>query len=286
MKWVNNKKSALSEQGCALALLMTALIVLLSTQVAKAESYNIDMRGADIDTLIQTVSQVTGKKFVLDSEVAGKKVTVIGNTEVESEDLYEVLLSVLSVNGMTVVETGKVTKVITSNKSKYQSMPFFTESELESKSEGLKPDAFITTVVSAKHVPVSNLVPILRPMVSPTGHMQSFMPSNSLLVADSVSNVKKIVMIVRSMDLPDDDKIEIVYLRNALVTDVSEIIKRLRDKSDKAAPKKYKISVDTRTNSLLIEGSEFVRSHLKGIILGLDQNKEADGKPDDAGCAM
>lgn len=267
MKWVDYKK------------FFAGLVMLTAAQFAHAESYNIEMHDVDVAKLIGTVSEVTGKNFALDESLVGKKVTVIGNTEVEANDLYEVLLSVLSVNGMTVVDTGKITKVIASNKSKYQSSAFLTQQELDNKPDTLKSDSLITSTVFAKHVPVAHLVPILRPMVSPTGHLQAFSPSNSLLITDTLANVERVAKIVKSMDSPEDDMMEIVYLRYAQATDVADVIAGLNDESDQTVPKKYKVSVDTRTNSLLIEGTEFVRSHVKGIIRGLDRQKKAPETP-------
>lgn len=276
MKSVKNKQSGASPFFGSLKVCLAACMMLLMTQTAQAESFNFNMRDGDISTLVDTVSKVTGKNFVLDGNLnlGEQKITVISNNLVDTNDIYDMFLSVLQVHGLSAVEAGKITKVIPSNKSKYQSTPFFSGEALETELAKLKSDELITATVKVKHIPVAQLVPILRPMISPVGHLQGYTPSNSLLVSDSASNVMKVAEIAKSLDQPEKNDMELVAIEYALAADVAAVIQGLNEGSQKAEYLRFKLSVDERTNSLLIQGSDSTREHLKEIIRGLDQERE------------
>lgn len=274
MKWVNNKPSALPAFFGSLRVCLAACMMLLMTQTAQAESFNLNMRDADISTLVDTVSKITGKNFVLDGNLKEQKITVISNNLVDTDDLYDMFLSVMAVHGLAVVEAGKITKIMPANKSKYQSTPFLTDTGFESESKKLKADELITATIKVKHVPVSQLVPILRPIISPVGHLQGYVPSNSILASDTASRVIKVAEIIRSLDQPEKSDMELVAIEYALASDVAAVIQGLDVDPKKTEHAGYKISVDPRTNSLLIRGSESTREHVKEIIRGLDKKLE------------
>ncbi|MGV2480279.1 UNVERIFIED_CONTAM: hypothetical protein IGO34_26115, partial [Salmonella enterica subsp. enterica serovar Weltevreden] len=65
----------------------------LATLPVRAD-VSLNLKDAEISTLIATVSEVTGKNFIVDSRVKGK-VTVISSSPMSSASLYETFLAVL-----------------------------------------------------------------------------------------------------------------------------------------------------------------------------------------------
>src|SRR3546814_11001594 len=90
---------------CALATL-----ALLSAAPAQAD-ITLNLKDADISTLIATVSDVTGKNFIVDNRVKGK-VTVISASPMSSDSLYETFLAVLPVHVFATVPSGIAIKKI------------------------------------------------------------------------------------------------------------------------------------------------------------------------------
>lgn len=261
-------------KGLSLSL---AMLIGASSPVS-AESFNLNLRDSDLQTLVQMVSTVTGRNFVIDKAVRGQKVTIVTGREIDENELYEVFLSVLQMHGLAAIETGSITKIIPVNKSKYQPVPVVDEPtgipEIDRKTVEPEQDALITKVIKVEHVPVAQLVPILRPMVSPTGHLQGYAPSNSILVTDPASNVDKIAMLIRRMDRPDEDEMEVVILRYASASELVTTIDGLQGAAvQKGVQTKYKVSPDTRTNSVLVSGSKSGRDSVKDIIRRLDRPK-------------
>lgn len=266
-------------KGFVLSLI---LMIGSSGSPAMADSYNLNLRDGDLQALVTLISTATGKNFVLDKQVRGQKITIITGREIDEDELYETFLSVLQVHNLAAVETGELIKIIPLNKSKYQSVPVDEEltgiakidKKILKRQDEQGPDALITKVIKAEHVPVANMVPILRPMISPTGHLQGYAPSNSIVVIDTRANIDKVTKLVRRMDRPDEDEMEVVELRYASATELVKTIQGLQGVAQqKGVSVKYKVSPDNRTNSVLVSGSKSGRQQVKGIIRRLDRPK-------------
>ena len=266
------------KSGLKILTLSTALLIGSVSPSAHAESYNLNLRDGDLQAFVSLISTATGKNFVLDKQVRGQKITIITGREIDEDELYATFLSVLQLHGLSAIEAGEVIKIIPSNKSKYQSVPVMEEptgiAEIDKKITKKEPDALFTKVIKAQFVPVANMVPILRPMISPTGHLQGYPPSNSIVVTDTAANIDKVSKLVRRMDRPDEDEMEVVTLRFASAVELVKTIQGLQGAAQqKGVVVKYKVSPDSRTNSVLVSGSKSGRSQVKETIRRLDRPK-------------
>lgn len=253
-----------------------ALCLLLAVSAASyAEATaTLNLKDADIRTLIKTVSEYTGRNFVIDPRVKAK-VTVISSKPMEKEELYQVFLSILQVHGFAAVPTGNVIKIVPDVAAKQGPVPTATYAV---PGEG---DELVTRVVTVKHVPASQLVPILRPLVPQQGLLAAYVPSNTLIITDRASNINRLLTIISRVDRADSDEIEIIALRYASASEVVRIINSLEKKGATAqapATTSYSISADDRTNSILVAGDRSSRLKLRGLIAHLDTPLDTEGR--------
>ena len=68
-------------------------------------------KDADLSQIIQAVSEVTGKNFIIDPRV-NAKVTMLSSTPMSADAFYQAFLSVLQVYGYVAVPAGKVIKIV------------------------------------------------------------------------------------------------------------------------------------------------------------------------------
>ena len=262
--------------------------VMSSTPVLAENSAQINLRDVEIPTLIETVSRITGKSFVVDPRVKGK-VTVITNSDIDEEELYETFLSILQVHGFSAVPSGaNLIKVVPSNQAKQQPVPVIGEEEerqargaskgATKKRKKRKADELITRVIRVEHVPAAMLVPILRPLVPSTGQLQAYGPSNTILISDRAANIERLVKVIKRMDRADDEELEVVPLKFASAKDLAKTIQTLQKSSIKGARSKNKISADARTNSLLLSGDKSSRQQVRKIIAKLDTYQRVEEK--------
>ncbi len=264
-----------------MVMVATVSIALSSNVYAEEESAQINLRDVEIPTLIETVSRITGKSFIIDPRVKGK-VTVITSSDIDKNELYETFLSILQVHGFSAVPAGEgsnLVKVVPSNQAKQQPVPVIGEKEEQSKKKSTRDaDELITRVIRVEHVPAAMLVPILRPLVPSTGQLQAYGPSNTILISDRAANIERLIKVIKRMDRADDEELEVIPLRFASAKDLAATIQKLQQSSVKGAPTKNKISADDRTNSLLISGDKSSRQQVRKIIAKLDTSQPLQEK--------
>ncbi|MGV6809967.1 MAG: type II secretion system secretin GspD [bacterium] len=253
-------------------LLSAALMLSLSTSLPSyAEDLDVNLDGADIRQVIKVISDVTGKSFIVDPRVKGQKISVVTSRKMTKAQLYETFLSILDVHGYSAVESGSITKIIPKNQAKQNPLPVVDE-----KSDN-EPDELVTRVVRVEHVPVAQLVPILRPLIPNDGQLQAYAPSNTLLISDRSSNIDRVIEVIKRMDREDDEQIEVVKLEYAAAEKLVSTMQALEKKGDKPIPTSTRVAADDRTNSILIAGEKAARKRVREIIEKLDTKAIVEG---------
>ena len=246
------------------------LSVVLSSQVF-ADEITLNLKDADIRALISTVSKFTGKNFIIDPRVKAK-VTVVSANTLTPEAVYEVFLSVLQVHGYAAVPTGSVIKIVPEVNAKQGPLP------LSSKSDNYSSDELITKIIRLDHVPASQLVPILRPLVPQQGHLAAYNPTNTLIITDHAGNIRRLLKIIAGVDRPDSDELEIIPLKHASASELVRILNSLSTSGKgKDVSNKVKMVADDRTNSVLVSGERSARLRIRATVSFLDTPLEDGG---------
>ena len=253
------------------SILLSVLLSLCITTQAIADEITLNLKDADIRALISTVSKFTGKNFIIDPRVKAK-VTVISANTLSTEEVYEVFLSVLQVHGYAAVPTGSVIKIVPEVNAKQGPLP------LGGSNDSYPADELITKIIRLDHVPASQLVPILRPLVPQQGHLAAYNPTNTLIITDHAGNIKRLLKIIAGVDRPDSDELEIIPLKHASASELVRILNSLNTAGTaKGADKKVKLAADDRTNSVLVTGERSSRLKMRATISYLDTPLEDGG---------
>ncbi len=234
-----------------------------------AQPVTLNLKDANISAVISTISEITGKNFIVDPRVKGK-VTIISSFPMDEKEIYQVFLSVLDVHGFAAIPSGHIIKIVPDAKAKQNALPL-----VDSDHPGVG-DEMVTRVIDLHHVAASQLVPILRPLVPQQGHLAAYVPSNILIISDRASNIERLVKIIARIDVSSSDAIEIIPLQYASSTEVVRILNNLAQKG-RGNKRSIGTSIDTptliadeRTNSILIGGAKSGRLRLRAIISHLD----------------
>ena len=220
-------------------------------------------KDADLSQIIQAVSEVTGKNFIIDPRV-NAKVTMVSATPLSPAAFYEAFLAVLQVYGYVAVPAGKVIKIIPNNDSR-QAPALDLPNEVSATS-----DELVTQIITLKNVNAGVLVPMLRPLIPQYGHLAAYPPGNMLIISDRASNVSRIMRIVERMDESGDEPIEVIALHNASAADVVRVVNSLNQGQAGEGGSAVKIVADDRTNSILLTGEKSQRLRLKALIVDMD----------------
>ena len=247
--------------------LLTGLLITLTglLPVAHAEQITLNLNNADIEALIKTVSEHTGKNFVIDPRVKGK-VTVISAHPMDKDEFFQVFLSILEVHGFSTIPSGDLIKIVPDVKAKQSGIP--TGSSLNQ----LPGDQVVTRIIQVTNVNATQLVPILRPLIPQEGHLAAYPATNVLIISDRRQNVDRLLKIIGQIDQVSDSSIEVVTLQHASAAEVVRILNGLQDTAAKGATSAggIKLVADERTNSVLISGDPTSRLRAKVVIQHLD----------------
>ncbi len=243
--------------------LVTALLFISMSGMAQDE-WTIKLMDSDIRDFVTQVSTITGKSFVVDPRVKSD-VTIISNTPMDADAVYELFLSVLRVHGFAAVPAGNVTKIVQQVLAKQSGNPL--------DFQAVDSEQLITRVLPVKNTLAENLVKILRPLIPQHAHVGGLTKPNVLLISDYANNINRLTEIIRKIDVAENPTIEIVDLKHAWVEDMIELLQQLApDEIGKTAtsPNKVSIVASERTNSLVIRGEKEVVNNVRDLVLRLD----------------
>ena len=251
--------------GGFLFILLTSL--LFSGNVAsQQQSITPNYVGVELRSVIEAVSSITGKNFIIDPRVRAE-VTLLSSTPMSSEAFYEAFLSLLQVHGFVAVTSGEIIKIVPDASSRqYPGSP-----DLEVASN----EDFVTQVIEINNISATQLVPILRPLLPQYGHLAAHAGSNVLIISDRANNVDRIIDIVRRIDQSDENEIEVIKLNYASATEIVRVLTVLANapRTD-GAPSRISMVADSRTNSVLIGGEKNGRLKIRALIAHLDTSSE------------
>ena len=228
-------------------------------------------KDADLSQIIQAVSEVTGKNFIIDPRV-NAKVTMLSTTPMSPAAFYEAFLAVLQVYGYVAIPAGKVIKIIPNTDARQ--LPSIDLPESVSSTS----DEMVTQIITMKNVSAAALVPLLRPLIPQQGHLAAYPNGNMLIISDRASNVSRIMKIIERMDESGDEPVDVIALRNASATELVRTVNLLNQgQGAEGASAPIKVVADERTNSVLISGEKSMKLRIKALIVNLDTPRAGNG---------
>ncbi len=240
--------------------------------LAQSPTITPNYKDADLRQIIEAVSEVTGRNFIIDPRVKAQ-VTMLSSTPMSPDAFYQAFLSILEVYGYVAVPSGDLIKILPDANARQ--VPGL---DLPSGPVGAG-DELVTQVIQVQNVGAAQLVPILRPLIPQYGHLAAHPASNMLIISDRSANVDRMMKIVRRIDLAGDEEIEVIRLENASAGDVVRVVTSLTQSANRAESGANALGLvaDERTNSVLISGDRASRLRIRALITHLDTPLEQGG---------
>jgi general secretion pathway protein D len=239
-----------------------------------SEPVTLNFVNADIEAVARTMAAIIGRNIVVDPRVKG---TINLSTErpVPPTAAYNQFLATLRLSGFTVVDAGGLLKVVPEADAKLQGGAV-------SVGPPVAGNQIVTQIFRLNYEPAANLVPILRPLISPNNTINVSPGNNSLVITDYADNLQRLGRIIAALDISNATDVEVIPLRHALAADLAPVVQRLADSGGggPAAPGQGQIDTsgrtsviaETRSNSLLVRAANPARLNLvRTLIERLDQ---------------
>lgn len=259
-----------------LATAVAALISLLfSTMPVQATSQGVVMNFTDVEiaTMVKFISELTGKNFVLDDRVKGK-VSIFSPSKLSTDEAFALFTSVLELKGFTLVQSGRIYKVMPTAGAKQAGM------KLVDKERVPIGDSFLARVFLLEQISSQEALAFLQPIISKEGHIGSFGPGNMLLVVDAASNLQKVADILALIDTTQRrGGSELIYLKHGSADAASKVLqdwlsgrgpRQAAGAGQSANSGSVQVLADTRLNAILLFGPEKDKKDIRSLIALLD----------------
>jgi general secretion pathway protein D len=247
---------------------------------AEPDVVTLNFVNADIEGVVKAVSEITGKNFVLDPRVKGA-INIVSAKPLSRSLVYDVFLSALRVQGFAAVEDRGIVKIVPAADARLYPSPTRGPQD---KPRGAG-DRIQTQVFTLRYESAAQLVPILRPLISPNNTITSYPGANTLVVTDYADNLLRIEKIIDSIDQPNGTEPVVIPLRHASALDVSYTVNKLFGEAGPgtgapAADSTQRLTVvaDARSNSLVVRSDNPSRLfRLRSLVAMLDTPTSAAG---------
>jgi general secretion pathway protein D len=245
---------------------------------ANDDFVTLNFTNIDIGALVKVMSELTHRNFLLDERVTGK-VTIMTPEKISPEEAYQVFLSALEIKGFTAIEDGKVTRIIPAAMARQSGLKVFEDGHMQG-------EGYVTKLIRLNYVNPQEIVRTLAPLITKDGTIIAYPTTNSIIITDSVSNIRRIESLLHVMDVAAPEgkgKINVYYLKNANSEDMGKLMQALVSRlpvppAGGMAPVSpstilegpVNITSDKATNSLIIVASPGDYETVKDVIQKLD----------------
>ena len=272
---------------CALAFLLALGSALPASALAQSAegavaarggNVTLDFANAEIDAVARTMATITGRNVVVDPRVKGQ-LTLITERAVTPAAAFQQFLAALRLQGFTVVESAGLYKVVPEADAKLQGG---SVSVSRGGAPGPGGGQIVTQIFKLNYENAANLVPVLRPLISPNNTINVNPGNNSLVITDYADNLQRLARIVAAMDVSNASDVEVIPLKNAVAADLAPLVARLIDGGSAAAPAAAQGQSDTsfkttliaepRSNALILRAANPARvAQVRALVDKLDQ---------------
>lgn len=223
---------------------LMALAATAGTANAQADRHVLSLDDVEITALIDDVSTITGYTFILHPDVGRTRVTVLSRTPMTTNEVFEVFLSTLRVNGFAAIPAGR---------GVYRIVPeALAVGEAGGAASG--PNAFVTQVFTLDSFGAVEAAQMLKPIIDAQGQVVANARSNSVVVVDYASNMPRVREVIQSLDTADRSEVQTVSLSSVPAREMEGILTDLLGTQDGNPRQNFEVTAAQTSNSVIIRG--------------------------------
>ena len=243
------------------SLLVTTLCAFFVVQAQ--ETFILNYEDVDIKKVTQDIANFSKKTIILDPRVKGK-VTIFSNSSLSSDEVWDVYLRTIQVNGFSALNDENFVRIVPENEA--------TRDQNSGESGG----EFITRVIELKNRSSVELLPLIKPIAGRQANVSSIASINSLLVVDRKSNVERITEVVQSLDEDNTASVTIVNLKNLSSVEAVRILEKLKSQNNPTINNFVAISFSA-SNSVIVSANSITTNIIKETLQQLDADAISEG---------
>ena len=265
-----------------------------SKKDVSVEPLTLNFVNAEIESVARTLATLLRHNLVVDPRVKGT-INLSTETPVTPAQAWQQFLAVIRLQGFAVVEAQGLFKILPEADAKLQGGSVQQVNRSGSRTGGSNADnsdanlgngggQVVTQIFRLNHEQANNLLPVLRPLISPNNTINVNPGNNSLVITDYADNLQRMARIIASLDVSNAGEVEVIALKNAIAIDLAPLVSRLIESNGNAAAgtpatpgqtgNDYKTTLiaEPRSNTLILRAANPARAALvRSLIDKLDQ---------------
>ena len=268
-----------------------------SKKEASVEPLTLNFVNAEIESVARTLATLLRHNLVVDPRVKGT-INLSTETPVTPAQAWQQFLAVIRLQGFAVVESQGLFKILPEADAKLQGGSVqqmnragarvgSTGPESNDANLGNSGGQVVTQIFRLNHEQANNLLPVLRPLISPNNTINVNPGNNSLVITDYADNLQRLARIIANLDVSNAGEVEVIRLKNAIAIDMAPLVSRLIEPTGNAGAatagsqatpgqtgNDYKTTLiaEPRSNTLILRAANPARAALvRSLIEKLDQ---------------
>jgi len=265
----------------------------------------LNFKDASLRTVLEYLSEAAGLVVVADAAL-DSRVTVMSRQTLSVDEAVSVLNTVLKEKGYAAIRSGRTLKIVTLDQAKKAALPVRSGSDPEE----IEPsDQLVTHIIPLQYVDAAQVKRDLATLVPTYADLSSNASSNTLILTDTQTNVRRFVEIIRALDarMAGVSEVKVFQLKYANAANAARLITDLfkpdqtaqgggnpfsamrrafmgpegpggrggpssGDSGQSGRQQKVTASADDRTNTLVVSGPPDTLRVIEGVVKELDAN--------------
>ena len=238
-------------------------LTLISLSAFSQESFILNYEDVDIKKVTQDIANFSRKTIILDPRVKGK-VTIFSNSSLSSDEVWDVYLRTIQVNGFSAINDDNFVRIVPENEA--------TRDSNSADSDG----EFVTRIIGLNNRSSIELLPMLKPIAGRQANVSSIASINSILIVVRASNVERIAVLILGLDQDNTAAGSIIDLKNLSSVEAVRILEKLKAQNNPTINNFVAISFSA-SNSVIVSANSITTNIIKETLKQLDADAISEG---------
>lgn len=227
------------------------------------DAFVLNYEDADIKKVSQDIARFSKKTIILDPRVKGK-ITIYSNASLNSDQVWDVYLRTIQVNGFSSIAENGVVRIVPEN-----------EATRDDNDVNQESGNYLTAIIPLINRSAAEILPMIKPITGRQSHLSSIPSINSVLLVDRLSNVNRIKGLLAELDKDNSAKITIIKLNNLSAIEAVRILEKLKAQNNPTISNFVAIPFSP-SNSIILSANSTITSNVEKTLTSLDLDVKAN----------
>ena len=235
----------------------------MPSHVLSQDAFVLNYEDADIKKVSQDIARFSKKTIILDPRVKGK-ITIYSNASLNSDQVWDVYLRTIQVNGFSSIAENGVVRIVPEN-----------EATRDDNDVNQESGNYLTAIIPLINRSAAEILPMIKPITGRQSHLSSIPSINSVLLVDRLSNVNRIKGLLAELDKDNSAKITIIKLNNLSAIEAVRILEKLKAQNNPTISNFVAIPFSP-SNSIILSANSTITSNVEKTLTSLDLDVKAN----------